>query len=263
MSAVEVILLERVDNLGDLGETVSVKPGYARNYLFPQSKALRATKSNLAYFEAQKKEIEKKNETNRKEAEKRAKGLEGLMVNIIRHASESGQLYGSVSSRDIADAISEKTGEKLARNAVDMNQAYKTIGIFSATVTLHAEVKIDITVNIARSEDEAKLQAKTGKALVAENDTYEAPSSSVSEKAAEEAAAAAKKNLMDEDALEAEQAAAAEDAEKSAEEKAKAKVKSEARAAKKAEEKAAAEAESAANAETEDVSAEAEAEKEE
>jgi large subunit ribosomal protein L9 len=239
MSAVEVILLERVDNLGDLGETVNVKPGFARNFLFPQGKALRATKSNLAYFDAQKKEIEKKNEANRKEAEKRSKSLEGLTINIIRHASESGQLYGSVSSRDIVDAISENTKEKLARNTVDMNQAYKTIGLFPVVIALHPEVKVELTINIARSEDEAKLQAKTGKALVAENDAEEqapAAASTIDEDAADEAAAAAKAELMEKDALEAETAKAAEDAEKTAEDEAKAAAKAEAKAAKKAEE---------------------------
>lgn len=229
MSAVQVILLERVDNLGDLGETVNVKPGFARNYLFPQNKALRATKNNLAYFEAQKKEIEKKNEANRKEAEKRSKGLEGLMVNIIRHASESGQLYGSVSSRDIAESISEHTKEKLARNTVDMNQAYKTIGIFPVIISLHPEVKIELTINIARSEEEAKMQAKTGKALIAENERQEERSA-----AAEEAAAAAKKELMEADALKAEEDATAAEAAEAAADEEKSKAKAEAKAAKKA-----------------------------
>src|SRR5688572_26488256 len=98
----QVILLERVDNLGNLGDLVKVKPGYARNYLIPQNKALRATDDNIAYFETQKKELEKQNEARRKEAEKESKKLEKLMVTIIRHASEGGQLYGSVSARDIA-----------------------------------------------------------------------------------------------------------------------------------------------------------------
>ena len=152
MSAVEVILLEKVDNLGGLGDTVKVKPGYARNYLFPQQKALRATKDNVAYFEAQKKEIEKRNDANRKDAEKRAKALEGVMVNIIRHASESGHLYGSVSSRDIADAIVETTKEKIARSAVDMNQAFKTIGLsrFRSPFTPKSKLKSQSTLPVRK-----------------------------------------------------------------------------------------------------------------
>lgn len=233
MSAVEVILLEKVDSLGDLGDTVRVKPGYARNYLFPQQKALRATKGNIAYFEAQKKEIEKRNEANRKDAEKRAKALEGIMVNIIRHASESGHLYGSVSSRDIADAVLETTKEKVGRSAVEMNQAFKTIGLFLVPVALHPEVKVEVTINIARSEDEAKIQAKTGKALIADNEADEEAEKAEAEAAAAEAAAEAKKELMEEDALEAEKVAEAEEAAAKAEEEAKAAEKAEAKAAKK------------------------------
>lgn len=236
-SAVKIILLERVDNLGDLGDEVSVKPGFARNFLFPQGKALRATKDNIAYFEAQKKEIEKKNEANRKDAEKRAKTLEGLMVNIIRHASESGQLYGSVSSRDITDAIAANTKEKLPRSAIEINQAIKTIGLFEVPVALHAEVKVDITINVARSEDEAKLQAKTGKALITEDESgAEIPAPTTAPEIDEDASEAAKKELMDEDAYQAEQEREAEEAELAAEEEAKAKAKADEKAAREAKE---------------------------
>ena len=252
-SAVKIILLERVDNLGDLGDQVSVKPGFARNFLFPQGKALRATKDNIAYFEAQKKEIEKKNEANRKDAEKRAKALEGLMVNIIRHASESGQLYGSVSSRDITDAIAENTKEKLPRSAIVINQAIKTVGLFEVPVALHAEVKVDITINVARSEDEAKIQAKTGKALITEDETgAEIPAQAEAPAVDEDASEAAKKELMDEDAYKAEQEREAEEAAQAAEEEAKAQAKAEEKAAKEAEEAASEESAEATEEEKKD-----------
>ncbi len=163
----QVILLERVDNLGNLGDLVKVKPGYARNFLIPQNKALRATDANIAYFETQKKELEKQNEVKRKESEKDAKKLEKLMVVIVRHASEGGQLYGSVAARDIAEAVTAKSGLTVGRSMVVINDAFKTIGLFPMTIALHPEVKVQITVNIARSEDEAKIQEKSGKALIA------------------------------------------------------------------------------------------------
>lgn len=221
-ASLEVILLERIGSLGNLGDRVFVKPGYARNYLLPQNKALRATKSNIAYFETRKKEIEKQNETNRKEAEKHAKALEGLTVTLVRLASESGQLYGSVTARDIAEAICSQSKEKVDRSQVEMNQTYKTIGLFPVTLTLHPEVQLEITVNIARSEEEAKTQAKTGKALVAETQQEQAAKLAAADEAAEEA----KKKLLEEEALEAEkaeaEAKAVKEAEKAAKEEAKA-----------------------------------------
>lgn len=246
--AMQVILLERVDNLGDLGDVVKVKPGYARNYLIPQSKALRATDDNVAYFESQKKEIEKQNEAKRKEAEKDAKKLEGLTVAVIRHASESGQLYGSVAARDIAESVAAKSGLKIARSMVTIHDAFKTIGLFPVTIALHPEVKLDITVNIARSEDEAKIQAKTGKALIAEEEQSIDTVKAQAEEQLEKASAEAKKELMEEDAFKAEQEKAEEQARAEAEEK----VKAEERAAKKA-----AEEEAAAAAEAEELEAEA------
>lgn len=168
-ASLEVILLERVVNLGNLGDRVFVKPGYARNYLLPQDKALRATKANIAYFEARKKEIEKQNDARRKEAEKYAGKLKGLTVTLIRLASDSGQLYGSVTARDIAEAICDQSKETVDRSHVDMNQTFKTVGLFPVTLLLHPEVPVEITINIARSEDEAETQAKTGKALCGRN----------------------------------------------------------------------------------------------
>lgn len=207
-ASLEVILLERVVNLGNLGDRVFVKPGYARNFLLPQNKALRATKTNIAYFETRKKEIEKQNDTRRKEAEKHAEKLKGLTVTLIRLASDSGQLYGSVTARDIAEAICDQSKETVDRSHVDMNQTFKTVGLFPVTLLLHPEVPVEITINIARSEDEAETQAKTGKALVAETPQEKIDMMEAADEAAEEA----KKKLLAEEALEAEK----EEAEKEA-----------------------------------------------
>lgn len=233
--ATQVILLERIEKLGGMGDIVNVKPGYARNYLLPQNKALRATESNIAYFETQKSALEKADQERKKEAEGKAKSLNGLSVVLIRQAGESGQLYGSVTSRDIAEAINEQSKEKIERNMVDLNQNFKEIGLFDVTVTLHAEVKVDVTINIARTEDEAKTQAKTGKALIADDQAAASEKAAKKAEEAQEAADEAKKALMEKDALEAEQAAEQEAAEKEAAEKAKAAEKAEAKAAKKAE----------------------------
>jgi large subunit ribosomal protein L9 len=229
--ATQVILLERIEKLGAMGDIVNVKPGYARNFLLPQNKALRATESNIAYFETQKATLEKANEEKKKAAEKHAKSLKGLKVALIRQAGESGQLYGSVNARDIADAINETVEQKIERNMVDLNQNFKEIGLFDVIVTLHPEVKETVTINIARTEDEAKEQAKTGKALIAE--TQEEATAKA--EAAREAANDSKEALMEEGALEAEKEAEAKAAAKQAEDDAKAAEKAEAKAAKKAE----------------------------
>lgn len=200
--AMQVILLERVDNLGSIGDVVNVRPGFARNFLLPQKKALRATKDNIAYFETQKAAIEKVNGEKRKEAEKRAEKLKGLTVNVIRLASEGGQLFGSVASRDIADAINASGKEKVERNQVVMNQMFKTLGLFPVTVALHPEVKVTVTINIARTEEEAKIQAKTGKALTVD-------ASGRSTATADEPA---KDAFLDTEALANEQAEAADEA---------------------------------------------------
>lgn len=182
----EVILLERVPNLGRLGEVVKVKPGYARNYLLPQKKALRATKENMAYFERQKTVLEKTNAERRQGAEAQAGKVDGASVVIVRQAAETGQLYGSVSTRDIADAISA-LGHQVDRQHVVLNQAIKTLGLFKIPVSLHPEVTVTITVNIARSEEEAKTQAERGEALIGRQEEQEAPGEEAP--AAEEAAA--------------------------------------------------------------------------
>lgn len=253
----QVILLERVEKLGNMGDVVAVKPGYARNFLLPQKKALRASKDNIAYFEAQKKTLEAENDKRKKEAEKLAKKLEGLKVALIRQASESGQLFGSVTSRDIAAEAAKEAGITIERSMVTLNQNFKLIGLFPVDVALHPEVKAEIIVNIARSNEEAEIQAKTGKALVAdaaEEEKSEEEKSEEAKAAAEEALA----EVLEDDALEAEKERQAEAEEKAAEDAAKAEEK----AAKKAEKeaaKAAAEeaiAENAEEAEGEEPAAE-------
>lgn len=231
-AAMEVILLERVGSLGNLGDRVKVKPGYARNYLLPQNKALRATPANVSYFESQKKEIEKQNDANKKEAEKRAKTMEGTTVVLIRHAAEGGQLYGSVSARDIADAVSAQGKESIGRGMVDLNQSVKTIGLFDVPVALHPEVTVTIKVNVARSEDEAKIQAKTGKAMVAEEEDSAATIRAKAEQELEEASGKSKQELMEDEALEIEKEKAEAKAKKAEEEEAKRQAKAEKEAAK-------------------------------
>ena len=164
----QVILLQRIEKLGNMGDVVAVKPGYARNYLLPQRKALRASKENIAFFEAQKKHLETENSKHRKDAEAVAKKIGGVKVAVIRQASESGHLYGSVTSRDIAVAASEETGAKIERSMVRLHTGFKSIGLFPVEIALHPEVSVSITINIARSTDEAEIQARTGKALIAE-----------------------------------------------------------------------------------------------
>ncbi len=229
--ATQVILLERIEKLGGMGDIVNVKPGYARNYLLPLSKALRATDANIAYFETQKSALEKADKEKKKDAEKHAASLKGMTVALIRQAGEAGQLYGSVTSRDIAEAINGVAEQKIERNTVDLNQNFKEIGLFPVTVTLHPEVKVDVTINIARTDDEAKKQLKSGKALIA--DTQQDATEKAEAK--QEAANDSKEALMEEGALEAEKEAHAEAAEKAAADEEKAAAKAEAKAAKKVE----------------------------
>jgi large subunit ribosomal protein L9 len=156
---VELILLERVENLGQMGQVVKVRPGFARNYLLPQKKALRATKENLAYFEKQRTQLEAQNLKRKGEAEEVAKKLDGLSVVLVRQAGESGQLYGSVSARDVADAITA-AGFTVEKRQVILDKQLKTRGLHKLRVGLHPEVSVAVTVNIAQSEDEAEMQAK-------------------------------------------------------------------------------------------------------
>jgi large subunit ribosomal protein L9 len=159
MASVELILLQRVEKLGQMGDLVKVKPGYARNFLLPQKRAIRANKGNLEQFEQQRAHLEAQNLKRREEAERVAERVGGLTVTIIRQAGESGGLYGSVSSRDIADAATE-AGLGITRQQVILEHPIKTLGLTRVRVVLHPEVTLDITANVARSVEEAEKQAR-------------------------------------------------------------------------------------------------------
>jgi large subunit ribosomal protein L9 len=159
MPAVEVILLQRVEKLGQMGDLVKVKPGFARNYLLPQKKAIRANKDNLARFEAQRAQLEAQNLKRKQEAERVAERVGGLSVVIIRQAGESGGLYGSVSGRDISDATTA-AGLTIDRTQVVLDHPIKTLGLRQVRVMLHPEVVIQVGVNVARSPEEAEKQAR-------------------------------------------------------------------------------------------------------
>ncbi len=168
MASVELVLLQRVENLGQMGDVVRVKPGYARNYLLPQKKAQRATKDNLARFEQQRAQLEADNIKRREEAERVAERVGGLSVVVIRQAGESGSLYGSVSTRDIAEGCTA-AGLTINRSQVVLPNPIKSLGLTEVRVTLHPEVSISVTVNTARSAEEAERQAR-GEAAVAVED---------------------------------------------------------------------------------------------
>ncbi|GAB6853596.1 50S ribosomal protein L9 [Asaia astilbis] len=170
MSQTEVILLQRVEHLGQMGEIVRVKPGYARNFLLPQGKALRANAQNRQRFETERAQLEAQNLKRREEAERLAERMHGLSVVIIRQAGDSGSLYGSVTTRDISLAVTE-AGLTVGRNQVVLVEPIKLLGLVEARVALHPEVSIPVTVNVARSEEEAERQAR-GEAIVAEEDEY-------------------------------------------------------------------------------------------
>jgi large subunit ribosomal protein L9 len=155
----KVILLERVGRIGHIGDEVAVKDGFARNFLLPQGKALRATAANRTKFEKERSTIEQRNQERRDAAAGIASGLNGFTVVMIRQAGETGQLYGSVSSRDVADALSE-AGHTVARSQVSLMDPIKTVGLHVVPLHLHAEVDVTVNVNVARSEDEAARQAK-------------------------------------------------------------------------------------------------------
>jgi large subunit ribosomal protein L9 len=167
----QVILLERVEKLGQMGDEVRVKDGFARNFLLPKKKALRATKANREYFKGRKTELEAHNLERRKDAEAVAKKLDGQSFMLIRQAGDRGQLYGSVSPRDVATAM-EQSGFKVDRNQVQISQAIKAIGLFTIPVVLHPEVRVNVTINVARSEDEAERQAR-GENVLAERTEQE------------------------------------------------------------------------------------------
>jgi large subunit ribosomal protein L9 len=169
----QVILLERVEKLGQMGDEVRVKDGFARNFLLPKKKALRATKANRDFFQAQKAHLEANNLKAKGEAEKVGQKLDGQKFVLIRQAGDRGQLYGSVTPRDIADAM-EKAGFKVDRHQVTISVAIKSIGLVTLPVVLHPEVKVNITVNVARSEDEAERQARGENVLTEKTEAEEA-----------------------------------------------------------------------------------------
>jgi large subunit ribosomal protein L9 len=166
----EIILLERVDKLGQMGDLVTVKSGYARNFLLPQGKAVFASQDNIKHFEEQKVHLEGENIAKRKEAKSLADNISFKEVILIRAASESGQLYGSVSSKDIANEIT-KAGLKINKNQVILNKAIKSLSYEDISIKLHPEISIKVKLNIARSSEEAKEQNKSGKALVSTETT--------------------------------------------------------------------------------------------
>ena len=155
----EVILLERIEKLGQMGDVVNVKAGFARNYLLPQNKALRKTKQNLTHFESQRAQLEAENLTKKTEAEKIADKLKGMKITILRAAGETGQLYGSVTSRDIAETVTE-SGVSINRNQVILNRALKVLGLEPIRISLHPEVSVEVIANIARNKDEAEQKAQ-------------------------------------------------------------------------------------------------------
>ncbi|MEM7124563.1 MAG: 50S ribosomal protein L9 [Pseudomonadota bacterium] len=181
----DIVLLERVEALGNMGDVVNVKPGYARNFLIPHGKALRATKDNIAEFESRRAELEARNAEMRDGAENSASDLDGAQAVLIRQASDSLQLYGSVNARDIANALAEQ-GFDINKRQVVLDHPIKSLGIHEVRVALHPEVNVTVVANVARSEDEAAVQAETGRAVGA-----------FEEEEAEEAAAPAIEDLVE------------------------------------------------------------------
>ncbi len=164
----QVILLERIEKLGQMGDVVTVKPGYARNFLLPQRKARRATKENMAQFEQQRAQLEAENLTLRDEAQKVGEKLDGLVVMLIRQAGESGHLYGSVTARDLAEAVTA-AGFSIGRDQVRLDTVIKNLGLHKVKIRLHPEVTVTATANVARTDAEAEVQASTGHIVSAED----------------------------------------------------------------------------------------------
>ncbi len=161
----EVILLERIEKLGQMGDVVNVKSGFARNFLLPRNKAVLANEANRAHFESQRAQLEAQNLERKNEAEAVASKMDGLFVVMVRQAGDAGQLYGSVNARDIATGVSE-AGFSIDRTQVVLEQPIKSVGLHTVTVSLHPEVSVSVTANVARSEEEAEIQERTGEAIV-------------------------------------------------------------------------------------------------
>ncbi len=196
----EVILLERIEKLGQMGDVVNVKPGYARNYLLPKKKAVSATGENKAHFEQQRAQLEAENLERKSEAEAVAGKMDGQLVVMIRQAGDAGQLYGSVNARDIASGLTE-AGFTVGRQQVRLESPIKAIGLHPVHVSLHPEVSVTVTANVARSDDEARIQEETGEAVIAQED--------------ENLQSPAEQLIAEEEAAEAAEAEAAEDGEAS------------------------------------------------
>jgi large subunit ribosomal protein L9 len=195
----EVILLERIEKLGQMGDVVTVKPGFARNFLLPQKKALRASDENRSYFESQRAQLEAENLERRQDAEAVASKIEVLNIVLTRQAGDSGQLYGSVSARDIADAVSE-AGVTIARGQVMLDRPIKELGLHPVRVSLHPEVQLEVTANVARNEDEAELQRERGISITEIAEEAEAAEAAVA--LAEEALAIADDKSAEAEAVE-------------------------------------------------------------
>ncbi|MCP1230500.1 50S ribosomal protein L9 [Acetobacter indonesiensis] len=158
MAVTEVILLQRVEHLGQMGDVVKVRPGYARNFLLPQGKAIRANEANRSRFDRERAQLEAQNIKRREEAERLSERMEGLAVILIRQAGDSGSLYGSVSPRDVSEAVTE-AGFTVSRQQVSLSHPIKSLGLYEVTVALHPEVSVPVIVNVARSAEEAERQA--------------------------------------------------------------------------------------------------------
>jgi large subunit ribosomal protein L9 len=169
---IELILMQRVEKLGQMGELVKVRPGYARNFLLPQGKAIRANKANLERFQQQRAQLEAQNLKRREEAERVAERVAGLTVVLIRQAGEGGNLYGSVTARDVAEAC-KGAGLTVERSQVLLEQPIKTLGLTTVRVELHPEVHVPVTVNVARSAEEAERQARGEEAVREEEPSLE------------------------------------------------------------------------------------------
>ena len=183
----QVILLERIVKLGQMGDVVNVKPGYARNFLLPKGKALRATEDNIKHFDTQKAQLEAQNLERKSEAQGVGEKMEGASVILVRQAGEAGQLYGSVNARDIAQALTEE-GFTVGRNQVRLDQPIKILGLHEVSVSLHPEVSVMVTANVARSVDEAETQAETGRAVLSQAEEEARAEAEAAEAAAESAA---------------------------------------------------------------------------
>ena len=181
----EVILLERIEKLGQMGDVVTVKPGFARNYLLPEKKAVTATTENKEHFESQRAQLEAQNLEQKSEAEKVGKKLDGHKIIMVRQAGDTGQLYGSVSARNIASGVTE-AGFSVDRHQIKLENPIKMVGLHLVQVALHPEISVSVVVNVARSEDEAAIQNRTGEAIVSGDGETDAVEELVEELDAEE-----------------------------------------------------------------------------